>query len=139
MKKSISVFSIVAAAYILSGCMATGISASAHLTNVGLSNNNYRIVATSVTGEATSAGILGFSYGYYGVTTQQFVLIPITSNRTLYKNALQNLWENFEAKNGSAAGRTLALTNFRYDNETLNTVFYTKVKVVVIADVIEFK
>jgi hypothetical protein len=52
---------------------------------------------------------------------------------------MQNLWSNFETKNGSAVGRTLALANLRYDAEVLNTFFYTKIKIIVIADVIEFK
>jgi hypothetical protein len=138
MKKSIYVLFAIAIANVLWGCVATGVTASAHLTNVGLSSNNYRIVATNISGEATSNGILGVSYGA-GMAGAQFSIIPITPDRTLYKNAVQNLWTNFEAKNASPVGRTLALTNLRYDTETLNTFFYTKIKVVVIADVIEFK
>jgi hypothetical protein len=138
MKKSISILSFIAFVSILGGCASTGLTASTHLTNVGLSSNNYRIVATNVSGEASSAGILGASIGV-GVGASQFALIPITSNRALYKNAMQNLWANYEAKNGSAVDHTLALVNLRYDAETLNTFFYTKVKIVVIADVVEFK
>jgi hypothetical protein len=105
---------------------------------VGLSSNNYQIVATNISGEASSAGIVGISLAI-GLGGTQFAIIPLSPNRTLYKNAMQNLWTNFEATNGSAAGRTLALTNLRYDSETLNTVVYTKIKIVVIADVVEFK
>jgi hypothetical protein len=138
MKKSISVFAIVAIAYISSGCMATGVTSSTHLTNVGLSSSNYKIVATNMSGEATSGGILGVSFGV-GMAGVQYSVIPLTPDRTLYKNAMQNLWTNFESKNGGATGRTLALTNLRYDAETFNIFFYTKIKVVVIADVVEFK
>jgi hypothetical protein len=138
MKKSISILSILAFVSVLGSCASAGLTASTHRTNVGLSSNNYRIVATNVSGEASSEGILGASFGV-GMGASQFALIPLTSNRTLYKNAMQNLWANFEAKNGSAVDHTFALVNLRYDSESLNTFFYTKVKIVVIADVVEFK
>jgi hypothetical protein len=138
MKKSISILSIIALVSVLGGCASAGLTASTHRTNVGLSSNNYRIVATNVSGEASSEGILGASFGI-GMGASQFALIPLTSNRTLYKNAMLNLWANFEAKNGSAIDHTFALVNLRYDAESLNTFFYTKVKIVVIADVVEFK
>lgn len=138
MKKSFSLLLIFVIISILGGCASTGLTTSTHITNVGLSSNNYQIVATSISGEASSNGILGISLGI-GLGGAQFSLIPLSSNRTLYKNALQDFWTNFEAKNGSAFGRTLALTNLRYDSETLNTLVYTKIKIVVIADVVEFK
>lgn len=138
MKKSISFLLIFVIISILGGCASTGLTTSTHVTNVGLSSNNYQIVATNISGEASSAGIVGISLAI-GLGGTQFAIIPLSSNRTLYKNAMQNLWTNFEATNGSAAGRTLALTNLRYDSETLNTVVYTKIKIVVIADVVEFK
>jgi hypothetical protein len=137
-KNSISFLLIFVIIFILGGCASTGLTSSTHVTNVGLNNNNYQIVATSISGEASSNGIIGLSLGI-GLGGGQFSIIPLSPNRTLYKNALQNLWANFEAKNGSAVGRTLALTNLRYDSETLNTVVYTKIKIVVIADVVEFK
>lgn len=95
-------------------------------------------MATSITGESSSRGILGISTGY-GAYTEQFALIPLTPDRAIYKNALQNLWANFETKYGSAVGRALALANLRYDSETLNTLVFTEIKIVVIADVVEFK
>lgn len=138
MKKPILIVSFVAIGIILDGCASAGLTASLHNTNVKLSTNNYTIIATGVTGEASSEGVLGISYGV-GMGAAQFSLIPLTPNRTLYKNAMQNLWDTFEVKNGKVVGRTLALANLRYDAETLNTFFYTKVKVAVIADVVEFK
>jgi hypothetical protein len=138
MKKTLSILSFIVVAALLGGCASTGLTASTHLTNVGLSNNNYRIVATNVSGEASSDGIFGASLGV-GMGAAQYSLIPLTPDRTLYKIAMQNLWTNFEAKNGSAVDRTLALTNLRYDSESFNLFFYTKLKVVVIADVVEFK
>jgi hypothetical protein len=138
MKKSILMLSIIAIVSVLSGCAAAGLTASTHRTDVGLSANNYRIIATNVVGEASSEGILGASFGV-GMGASQFSIIPLTPDRTLYKIAMQNLWANFELKNGSPANRTLALVNLRYDSETLNTFLYTKLKVVVVADVVEFK
>jgi hypothetical protein len=138
MKKSILMLSIIAIVSVLSGCAAAGLTASTHRTDVGLSANNYRIIATNVVGEASSEGILGASFGV-GMGASQFSIIPLTPDRTLYKIAMQNLWTNFELKNGSPANRTLALVNLRYDSETLNTFLYTKLKVVVVADVVEFK
>jgi hypothetical protein len=138
MKKSILMLSIIAIVSVLSGCAAAGLTASTHRTDVGLSANNYRIIATNVVGEASSEGILGASFGV-GMGASQFSIIPLTPDRTLYKIAMQNLWANFELKNGSPANRTLALVNLRYDSETLNTFLYTKLKVIVVADVVEFK
>lgn len=141
MKKSVSIvllITMITIIFSLGGCASIGLTASTHLTNVGLASNNYQIVATNISGEASSNAILGVSYGV-GLAGGQFAIIPLSPNRSIYKNAMQNLWANFEAKNGSAVGRTLALANLRYDAETLNTLFYTKIKIVVIADVVEFK
>ncbi len=138
MKRSISGLMSIVLLIFLGSCASTGVTTSSHLTNVELKGNNYQIVATNVSGEASSNGIVGLSLGI-GLGGAQFSLIPLSPDRTLYKNAMQNLWANFETKNGSPVGRTLALTNVRFDSETLNTVVYTKIKIVVIADVVEFK
>jgi predicted Zn-dependent protease with MMP-like domain len=138
MKKIITgLFSIFIANLLLS-CVSTGLTSSTHRTDVGLANNNYRIVATNVSGEASTESILGASYGV-GLGASQFAFIPLTPNRAIYKNAMQNLWANYEAKKGSVVDHPLALVNLRYDTETLNTIFYTKLKVVIVADVVEFK
>jgi hypothetical protein len=57
----------------------------------------------------------------------------------LYKTAIQNLWATFEAAHGKAENRRLALVNVRYDSESVNIFFYTKVTTVVVADVVEFQ
>ncbi len=136
--KILVLLSIMAIVGTLGGCASAGLTASTHRTDVGLTNNNYRIIATNVCGEASSGGVFGVSYGI-GMGGMQLSLIPVTPNRTLYKTAMQNLWSNFEVKNGSPVNRTLALVNLRYDAETLNTFVYTKLTVVIVADVIEFK
>jgi len=56
----------------------------------------------------------------------------------LYKNAMLQLWKNFEVKNGPVKDRKLALTNLRYDSESVNLFLYTKITTVIIADIIEF-
>lgn len=52
---------------------------------------------------------------------------------------LENLWSNYEAANGTVRSQKLALANLRYDADILNLFVYTKVKVTVRADIIEFE
>ena len=55
------------------------------------------------------------------------------------KQALENLWTNFEAEHGPVVGRNLALVNVRYDSDAANyLLLYSKLWVSVRADVIEF-
>jgi len=138
MKKLKQILLSFCAAIFLAGCASTGVTTSTHLTNVGLSNANYKILATNVQGSATTEGVFGVSLGV-GLGASQWALIPLTPERTMYKIAMENLWESFEKKNGSASNRTLALVNLRYDSESLNIFLYTKLTVVVVADVVEFE
>lgn len=106
-------FSIVAASFVLlNGCASTGLTASSHVTNVQLTNPNFRIMATSVSGEATSNALFGISYGL-GIATTQPAIIPLKKDRMLYRNAMGKLWADFEAKYGRVANRKLALVNVR--------------------------
>lgn len=138
MKNLVFALLSLAALVLLNGCASTGLTASSHVTNVQLTNPNFKVIATNVSGEATSKGIIGVSYGL-GIATTQLALIPITDDRMLYKNAMKNLWANFEEKNGPTTNRKLALVNVRYDSESLNLFFYTKVTTAVAADVVEFE
>jgi hypothetical protein len=138
MKNSIMIFACLAAVVLLNGCASTGLTASSHVTNVQLTNPNFKIVATNVSGEATSKAVLGVSYGL-GVATSQLALIPLQDDRMLYKRAIEKLWANFEAKNGAVANRRLALVNVRYDSESLNLFLYTEVTTAIVADVVEFE
>jgi hypothetical protein len=140
MKKNrviLSVFGVAVCATLFSGCASSGLLASAYVTNVELSKGNYKIVCTSVMGEASSEYLFGASFGA-GIFTQTFALIPLTKERQHYKMAMQDLWKNFEAKNGSPIGKKLALVNIRYDSESLNVLVYTSPKVTIIAEVVEF-
>jgi hypothetical protein len=56
----------------------------------------------------------------------------------LYKEALDNLWKNYEAVHGGVEGKKLALINIHYDSEALNLIVYTRPKVMIRADVVEF-
>ncbi len=138
MKRSITLLSLLAVWGILGGCATSGLTASSHRTEIGLYENNYRIVATNVVGEATSEGLIGLSFGV-GMGATQISLIPLTAERTLYEIAMRELWSDFEGTHGEASDRTLALVNVRYDSESLNLAVYTKLKVAVIADVVEFE
>jgi len=123
---------------LLTSCASAGLTASSHITNVQLTSPNFRVVATNVSGEATSRGVLGVSYGL-GMASAQLAIIPLSKNRKLYQLAIKNFWSNFEATHGPVAGKRLALVNVRYDSESLNLVLFTKVTTVVVADVVEFE
>lgn len=139
MRKTYLLFAglIALASSVLTGCSNTGLHASTSVTQVQLAKANYKIVATSVSGKAQAEYLFGASFGV-GMYNQAFALIPLTKDRALYKLALADLWKNFEEKNGSPAGRNLALINFRYDSEATNLFFYTRPRLTLVADVIEF-
>lgn len=138
MKKQLTILSCLAAVFLLNSCASTGLTASSHVTNVQLTNPNFRIVATNVTGEARAAAILGVSYGL-GVATTQLALIPLEKDRMLYRRAMKDLWSDFETANGPCVNRKLALVNVRYDSHALNLFVYTSVTTSVVADVVEFE
>lgn len=125
------------AAFLASGCVTTGTINTTHLTNVQLTQGNYRLVAVGVSGEATAAYLLGVSAAV-GTEMTTFALARIEGEGALYEAALADLWQNFEAEHGAAEGRALALTNLRYDSDALNLGVYTRPRVGVRADVVEF-
>ena len=128
---------VIFAAVGLSGCVSSGLLVSSHTTQVQLSEPNYKVVATSVSGQAKAGYLFGASLGI-GMYAHAYALIPLQKERALYKMAITDLWKNFEEKHGKAEGRTLALVNLRYDTEALNTGIYTQPRLIVIADVVEF-
>lgn len=121
----------------LIGCTSSGRFSSSNLTNVELSESNFHVIATNVYGEASAGYLLGLSFAGGG-EMQTLALISLGGDRMLYKVALENLWHSFEQTNGSIKGRSLALVNVRYDSDALNVLVYTKPKISVRADVIEF-
>jgi len=90
-----------------------------------------------VTGESESAYVFGLSYST-GLAASTFAIARVEGTGMLYSEALENLWANFETTNGTVRDQKLALVNVRYDTDILNLFVYTKVRVTVRADVIEF-
>ncbi len=136
MKNTIVWFAIAGALFI-SGCTTSGAFLSANQTQVTLEQANYNITATNVAGYSESAYVFGFSYST-GFTTSTFAAGRVEGTGMLYKEALEDLWINYEKDNGTINGKRLALTNVRYDTDILNLIIYTKIMVGVRADVIEF-
>ena len=105
---------VLVAALSLSGCIASGVFNTAHLTNVQLTEGNYRVVATNVSGEASAGYLLGVS-ATLNTEMRTLALARVSGEDLLYQAAFANLWENFEAEHGPVDGRRLALVNVRYE------------------------
>jgi len=127
---------ILSAIFIMS-CSNNGMFLGMNQTNVELSKANYNLVATNLVGQSQAGYVFGFSLSL-GSSTQTFAIGRVEGTGMLYKEALEDLWKNFEAQHGKIDGRKLALANVRYDSEALNLFVYTGVKVFVRADVVEF-
>lgn len=123
---------------LLLSCSNGGMFVGINQTSVELSEPNYEIVAKNVVGQSDAGYLLGASMSV-GVATRTFAVARVSGTGMLYKEALEDLWKNFETDHGKTDGRKLALANVRYDSEALNLFIYTGVKVFVRADVIEFK
>jgi hypothetical protein len=119
------------------GCAASGMFTAGNVTSVELQKNNFKIIAEGVTGEAQAGYVFGGSVSM-GMATNTFALFRVAGTGMLYKEALENLWKNFEATHGSIEGKHLALANVRYDAEALNLFFYTQPRIMIRADVVEF-
>jgi len=137
MFKKISVLVLLVSAPVLSGCTTGGAFLAQNLTNVELSEANFEIIAKDVAGSAHADYLLGFSSSA-GAVTNTLALVRVGGTATLYNEALNNLWRNFEENYGSADGRNLVLANIRYDADILNLVVFTKTTLYVHADVVEF-
>jgi len=127
---------IIAVAFV--GCTNSGAFIAANQTIVNLNEGNYSLAATDIQGEAEAGYILGLSFSN-GLTTNTIAIARVDGTDKLYAAALENLWKNYSEDHGSIDNEKLALTNVRYDADILNLVLYTKVKVTVRADVIEFE
>lgn len=136
MKKTIWGITLVGM-FFLSGCTTSGAFLSLNQTQVNLERANYTITATNVSGYAESGYVLGISYST-GLTATTIAAGRVEGTGMLYKEALEDLWVNYEKDHGTTDGRRLALANVRYDTDILNLLFYTKVMVGVRADIIEF-
>lgn len=128
---------LLLATLILSGCTSSGAFLSANQTIVNLEEGNYSIAATNVMGESESAYIIGLSYST-GLAATTFAIARVEGTGMLYAEALENLWNNFEMTGEEVKDQKLALANVRYDTDIMNLILYTKVRVVVRADVVKF-
>lgn len=137
MKGKISIALGILGLAVLGGCSQTGMFVAGNLTTVELSEPNYRVVAVGVSGEAKAGYLLGVSFAN-GPQAGSLALARIAGTGQLYKEALENLWQDFEKTHGPVAGRRLALINIRYDADSRNLLFYTDTKLGVRADVVEF-
>lgn len=121
----------------LAGCATGGAFTAGNITDVQLQRNNFNMLAKGVTGEASAGYILGGTFSM-GMATNTFALVRVAGTGMLYKEALDDLWKNVEAKCGSIEGRKVALINVRYDAEALNLILYTSPHITIRADVVEF-
>lgn len=137
MKNSILMLIVAPLCFVAAGCSTGGMFVAGNVTDVQLQKGNFKVLARGVTGEATAGYLLGFSLPM-GMATNTFAVARVDGTGMLYKEALDNLWKNFESAHGQAEGKKLALVNVHYDSDALNLFFYTQPKVVVRADVVEF-
>lgn len=121
----------------ISGCSNTGAFLSANQTVVNLDEGNYTVVATNISGESEAAYMLGLSYST-GLSAATMAIARVEGTGMLYAEAFENLWSNYESTGRSIHNEKLALANVRYDTDILNLIFYTKVRILVRADIIEF-
>ena len=106
-------------------------------TEVQLQKNNFKIVARNVYGEAQAGYLLGGTVSM-GMACNTFAVLRVSGSGMLYKEALENLWKNYEAANGPIEGKKIALINVRYDSDALNLFIYTQPKIIIRADIVEF-
>jgi hypothetical protein len=123
--------------FLLTGCSSSGAFISGNVTDVQLQKNNYKIIAQNVTGEAQAGYLLGGTFST-GFATNTFAMFRVSGSGMLYKEALENLWKNYEAAHGPIGDKKIALINVRYDADALNLFVYTQPKIMVRADIIEF-
>jgi hypothetical protein len=121
----------------LSGCAQTGTFTAGNLTTVELSEPNYEVVATGVSGTAKAGYLIGASFSD-GAKSGPISLFRVSGTGHLYKEAMEGLWAFESKQHGPAAGRRLALINIRYDADTRNFLVYNDIAVSLRADVVEF-
>lgn len=121
----------------LTGCLNSGMFQSANVTDVKLSEANYTIVATDVTGSSKAGYFLGLSY-LNGGQAATAAIARVNGTGLLYQEALKELWKNYEQDHGPRENKKVALVNVHFDTDILNLVVYTEVTLFIRADVVEF-
>ena len=133
----VTVLLLVVLATQLTGCAQAGLFAAGNFTQVEMSEPNYKVVATSVAGEAEAAYLLGVAFSN-GPQSGSVSLHRLKGTGKLYTEAMENLWQAFAAEHGLVEGRRLALANVSYDAATRNFLVYNHISLTIRADVIEF-
>ena len=136
-KKQWTVAGLAVLALTFSGCAQAGMFAAANLTSVQLGAGNYKLVATDIEGEAEAAYLVGVSFSS-GMSSQSVALHRVKGTGLLYREAMDALWRNYEETHGPVVGKSLALINVRYDADNLNLLAYTRAKLSIRADMVEF-
>lgn len=136
--KNLILMAIVAPlCFAAAGCSTGGMFVAGNATEVQLQKGNFKVLARGMSGESTAGYLLGFSMPM-GIAANTFAVARVEGTGMLYKEAMDNLWKNFESAHGSVEGKKVALINVHYDSEALNLFFYTQPKIIVRADVVEF-
>lgn len=137
MKTYLRISLCVLIAAMFAGCASGGMFTASNITEVQLQKNNFIIVARNVSGEAEAGYLFGSTFSL-GMMTNTVAVLRVSGTGMLYKEALEDLWKNYEAVHGPVEGKKLALVNVRYDADALNLFVYTRPKVMIRADVVEF-
>lgn len=137
MKTYLRISLCVLIAAMFAGCASGGMFTASNITEVQLQKNNFIIVARNVSGEAEAGYLFGSTFSL-GMMTNTVAVLRVSGTGMLYKEALEDLWKNYEAVHGPVEGKKLALVNVRYDADALNLFVYTHPKVMIRADVVEF-
>jgi hypothetical protein len=137
MRKSLALVSLFILILMALSCTSSGLFLATNQTNVKLAEPNYTIIAKNIVGESTAAYVFGLSFSNAAIT-QTLAIARISGTGMLYAEAVKSLWSNFESKHGAIEGKKLALVNIRYDADMINLFVYTKVKLYIRADIVEF-
>jgi hypothetical protein len=137
-RSAVEIALVFLAAASFTACASGGVLRSTNVTNVELASANYKLVARDLSGEAAAGYLFGASASS-GQDTGTVALIRVKGDGQLYRHAIENLWQEFEATHGPVEGRALALVNIRHDVDCLNVLgLYTQARMWVRADVVEF-
>jgi hypothetical protein len=120
------------------GCSTGGSFIANNVTNVELSEPNFKIVAENVQGYSKASYLIGLTYST-GNISSTLALVRVGGTAKLYDDAIQDLWKNFREKHPDTERRNLVLANIRFDNDMLNFLVYTQTELFITADVIEFE
>ena len=134
---SLLIFCLLITGIMFAGCAAGGMFTASNITEVQLQKNNFIIVARNVSGEAEAGYLFGSTFSL-GMMTNTVAVLRVSGTGMLYKEAFDDLWKNYEAAHGPVEGKKLALINVRYDADAMNLFIYTRPKIMIRADVVEF-